>query len=65
MLGGKFLIRVWDLELGDGKSVRFLFDDWVRIEQLWSLFPRLFRVVSYKEASVKDCWHVSCRRVLP
>ena len=59
--------------VGEGKSVLFLFDDWVGIGPFWSLLPRLFRVVSNKESSVKDCyfwdgskvsWHVSCRRVL-
>lgn len=56
-----------------GNSVRFWYDDWVAVGPFCILFPRLFRVVSYKDASVKDCfvwngnvfsWNISIRRAL-
>ena len=42
--------------VGEGKNVRFWYDDWVGIGKFWSLFPRLFRVACNKESSVKDCY---------
>ena len=59
--------------VGSGVSVRFWFDDWVGVESLGSLFPRLFRVVSNKQSSVHECnscegdrivWRIPLRRTL-
>ena len=59
--------------MGEGDSVRFWFDDQVGMGLLYRLFPRVFRVVSNKESSVKECyvwvgdvvsWDISFRRAL-
>ena len=73
MLGGEVFNMSVGFRVGEGKNVRFLYDDWVGIGKFWSLFPRLFRVACNKESSVKDCyfwvgskvsWFVSFRRGL-
>lgn len=59
--------------MGKGDSVRLWYDDWVAVGPFCILFPRLFQVVSNKDASVKDCfvwngnvvsWNISIRRAL-
>lgn len=59
------------VEEGDG--VRFWYDDWMAVGPLCLLFPKVFRVVSSKESSVKKwyvldgnvvSWDVSVRRNL-
>lgn len=59
--------------VGDGRCIRFWFDDLVGRGPLCELFPRLFRVVSNKEVYISDyyevrdgsvVWGVSFRRVL-
>ena len=42
--------------MGKGKTVRFLYDDWVGVAHLNFLFLRSFRVVSKKDTSVKECY---------
>ena len=65
MLGGKLFVKGWD-------SWCWL-DDWLEVDLLHSRFPRVFRVMSNKESSVKDCcvvrdnvvsWELSFRRSL-
>ena len=59
--------------MGEGETVRFWYDDCVGVGPLNLLFPRLFRVVSKKDNSVKECyvwdenvlsWNISYRRAL-
>lgn len=70
--GVKSLKRVWVLKWGWG-TVRFWFDDWMGVGPLSILFPRVFRIPSNKESSIRDhcvwhgdevSWEVSLRRAL-
>lgn len=42
--------------VGDGRVLRFWFDDWVRVGPLCELLSRVFRLVSNKESVVSDCY---------
>lgn len=42
--------------VGVGDNARFWYDDWVSAVPLHLLFPRVFKVVSNKESSVKECF---------
>ena len=42
--------------MGEEVRVHLWYDDWVGVGPLRLLFPRIFRVVSNKEASVKECF---------
>lgn len=46
------------------RDVHFLYDDWVGVGSLLVLSPRVFRVVSNKESSVRECYVVSRKVVL-
>lgn len=70
---GRFFVNGWASELG--REVKFFFwvDDWLGVGLLFQLFPRIFKVMSNKKSSIKDCyeggrgfvsWEVSFRRVL-
>lgn len=52
---GSFLTRDWDLKLGRGVRVRFGIMNGC-VGPLCLRFQRLFRVVSNKESSVKECY---------
>lgn len=65
MSEGRFLLKVW--------VWAFVYDDWVGVGPSRLLFPRLFRIVSNKESSVKECfvwngnmvsWNISVKRAL-
>lgn len=38
-----------------GRDILFWYDDWVRVGPLFSIHPRVFRVVSNKEPSFDKC----------
>ena len=73
---GEILVEGFGFIVGKGERVRFWFDDWVGVGPLQFLYPRVFRVVSNKECSVKELkecyvwvgntmsWDSSSRRAL-
>ena len=73
---GEILVEGFGFIVGKGERVRFWFDDWVGVGPLQFLYPRVFRVVSNKECSVKELkecyvwvgnmmsWDISVRRAL-
>lgn len=49
-------------KLCESDRVRFWFDDWMGMGLLHVLFPRVFRIASNKESSVRDCYvGMGCR----
>lgn len=59
--------------VGEGRRVRFLYDDWAGVSPLHLVYPRVSRVVFNKESPVSDCfvwrgnetsWSLSFRRGL-
>ena len=70
---GKAFVKALGFMVGEWVSVCFLFDDCMGVGPLHLLFPRMFRVASNKETSVKECyvwvgnvvsWNISIRRPL-
>eukprot|EP00268_Persea_americana_P062604 TRINITY_DN8040_c1_g2_i5.p1 TRINITY_DN8040_c1_g2~~TRINITY_DN8040_c1_g2_i5.p1 ORF type:complete len:221 (+),score=17.67 TRINITY_DN8040_c1_g2_i5:284-946(+) len=60
---GEIFNKSVGFRVGEGKNVRFWYDDWVGIGKFWSLFPKLFRVICNKESFVKDCYFWVCLKV--
>lgn len=50
-------------KVGEASSVWFWFDDWVGEGPLCLLYPRVFRVASNKECSVKEFYNWEGERV--
>lgn len=51
---GAVFSRSLGFKVGEGGNISFWFDDWAGVGSLCHLFPRVFRVVSNKEFSVKE-----------
>lgn len=54
LISGAIFCKGVGFPVGNGRRVRFLLDDWAGVGPLTLLYPRVFRVVSNKEASIYE-----------